>query len=357
MPVVLRLLAGLLVCGSTAGARAQGTFVESATLTHDGLLRYFDYYRPGGLSSDPVPLLFVLHGGTGSNDSLHSGTMGEFRELADQAGYVVVYPNGTSADTGLSGATGRFNWNDCRNDEGPGQTTADDVGFVGALIDWAEAQTSFELDADRVYSTGASNGGMMSYRLAFELSDRLAAIAAMIANQPANSECPAQPGRPVPVLIMNGTADTNFMPWGGGQINGNRGLVLSAHATRDLWIGFLETDPVPSHVVLPDLDPLDEGVVGVDTYAGGTQDSELVFYTVNAAGHNIPSIQHILGPLGESILGNQNHDIEAAVEIWSFLSQHRRPTAVPVPVFPTASRESISSILGPKTESTETPPW
>ncbi len=75
MCLVLRWLAALLVCGSSAGVHAQATFVESATLTHDGLLRYFDYYLPDGLSSDPVALLFVLHGGTGSNDSMQSGTI------------------------------------------------------------------------------------------------------------------------------------------------------------------------------------------------------------------------------------------------------------------------------------------
>jgi polyhydroxybutyrate depolymerase len=313
-----RALAALIVGAllSPAAARAQtGTLIENTTLQHGGVTRYFDTYVPQGLPSSPVPLLLVLHGGTNSKEDVEVGPMSEFAGLADAEKFIIIIPNGVDPTTGLSGPTGQFNWNDCRNDAGVSETGADDVGFLGALIDWAEA--NFNIDQGRVYATGASNGGMMAYRLAFELSDRVAAVAALIANLPANSECIAEPLNPASVLIMNGTADP-LMPYGGGQVAGNRGEVLSADATRDAWRSFLGTAPVPEHTVPPDLDPDDGGVVEIDLYSGGSAGKRVAFYRVNGAGHLPPSIAHVAPASLEQVLGKQNHDIEAADEIWAF---------------------------------------
>ncbi len=319
----LALVVGVLLAVS---ARA-GTLVQDATIVHGGLTRYFDYYVPDALPPDPVPLLFVLHGGTQSNDFLHGGATGEYRILADQDGFLIVYPNGTSSETAQSGPSGSFNWNDCRADAGDATTAADDVGFVGALIDWAAA--NFAVDLERVYATGVSNGGLMSYRLAFELSHRIAAIGVVIANLSGNSECPPQPANPIGVLVMNGTDDA-LMPWAGGQVAGNRGLVLSAVATGDFWQSFLATDPAPIHIIIPDASATDASDVEIDRYCSGTEGSGLAFYTVNGGGHTLPSIAHALPPTF-AFLGPQNRDIEGAAEIWQFLRRHRRagtPSAV-----------------------------
>jgi polyhydroxybutyrate depolymerase len=242
-----------------AAARAQiGTLIENTTLQHGGVTRFFDTYVPPGLPASPVPLLIVLHGGTLSKEDVKVGPMSEFAGLADSEKFIIIMPNGVDPATGLSGATGEFSWNDCRNDAGVSETEADDVGFMGALIDWAGV--NFNLGQGRIYATGTSNGGMMAYRLAFELSNRVAAVAAILANLPANSECLTEPLNPGSVLIMNGTADP-LMPYGGGQVAGNRGQVLSADETRDAWRNFLGTAPVPEHSVPPDLDPNDGGVV------------------------------------------------------------------------------------------------
>ncbi len=309
------LIAGALL--SPAAARAQiGTLIENTTLQHGGVTRYFDTYVPLGLPPSPVPLLLVLLGGTLSKEDVKVGPMSEFAGLADAEKFIIIMPNGIDPATGLSGPTGEFSWNDCRNDAGVSETGADDVGFMGALIDWAGA--NFNLDPGRVYAIGSSNGGMMAYRLAFELSDRVAAVAAILANLPANSECIGEPLNPASVLIMNGTADL-FMPYGGGQVPGNRGEVLSAEATRDAWRNFLGTAPVPEHTVRPDLDPDDGGVVDIDLYSDGIGGKRVAFYRVNGAGHLTPSIAHIAPASLEQVLGKQNHDIEAADEIWSFL--------------------------------------
>lgn len=320
----LALAAALLgVVPGTAGA---GTLVESATLEHGGIVRWFDTWIPDPLPTRPMPLLLWLHGGTQSNDAFAVGAPSEFRALADAHGFLIVMPNGTSSTTGLSGTSGSFNWNDCRTDAGPAATVADDVGFLAALLDRVEA--SHAVDSRRVYAVGASNGGMMAYRLALELPQRFAAVAAVIANLPANSECPAAPAVPVSVLIMNGTADTFYMPHGGGQVAGNRGLVLSAAATRDFFLGLLGAG-APVHADFPDLDPQDGGTVGLDLHGGGASGTELAYFRVDGGAHNYPSIAHPLPPQVIAVVGPQNHDVEAAAEIWSFLARQALPVPVP----------------------------
>jgi polyhydroxybutyrate depolymerase len=86
----------------------------------------------------------------------------------------------------------------------------DDVGFIRALIH--KLQGDYRIDAKRVDVTGISNGGMMSYRLACELSDEIAAIATMEGAQ----DNPYSPTSPVSVIIFHGTAD-RLVPCNGGS--------------------------------------------------------------------------------------------------------------------------------------------
>jgi polyhydroxybutyrate depolymerase len=168
---------------------------------------------------------------------------------------------------------------------------------------------------------------MMAYRLALELPQRFAAVAAVAANVPANSECPLVPALPVSVLIMNGTADTFYMPYGGGQVAGNRGLVLSSDATRGFFLDALDAAP-PVQSGFPDLDPQDGGTVGVDVFPTPSG-REVAYLRVDGGAHNYPSIAHPLPPQVSTVVGPQNHDVEAAAEIWTFLSRQVRASAVP----------------------------
>lgn len=306
---------------SAFSAQAQ-TLVEDASIQHGGLTRYFHYYVPAGLPAGPVPLVFTLHGGTRDNDDMLSGPWGEMLDVADAEKFIVVMPNGVDPDDGSTAPDGSFNWNDCRGDAPAVETGADDVGFLSALIDWADTQ--FDVDPERVYATGPSNGGLMSYRLAFELSDRIAAIGAVIANLPANSEC-SGPVEAVAVLVMNGTQD-DLMPWDGGCVGNaaacNRGEVLSAQATVDFWNLFLATDPSPTHTDVPDNPGTrDRTSVSVDVFHDGLEASEVALFTVQGGGHQTPSCEHRTLPLLG--LGQQNRDIEAARELYGFFRNHR----------------------------------
>ena len=299
--------------------------VQDVTLQQESVTRFYDYYVPDELPGTPVPLLFVLHGGTFDNKFEESTWPNAvFMDIADREKFLVVYPNATNPETGASGPNGRFNWNDCRLDAGPAQTEADDVAFIDALI--SEMALQFDIDQDRVYATGESNGGMMCYRLAFELSHKIAAIGAVIANHPVDSDCLSnEPENSLAVLIMNGDADTEIMPWNGGLVRRDNlgGEVISALATRDFWIGFLRTDTMPmSQIDFDNVDSTDGSTVHMDLYSNGDECAEVAFVTVHHGGHTMPSKQYQLSDSLEIVWGRQNHDIESPEVIWSFLSEH-----------------------------------
>ncbi len=306
------------------GKAATGALTQDVTIQHGGITRYFDYYVPANLPSEPVPLVIVLHGGTGDNkyteglDSPGAAWM----DLADIAKFIVIYPNGTDPSSGVSGPSGSFNWNDCRSDAGNATTSADDVGFISTLIDLAAAY--YNINLNRVYVTGLSNGGLMSYRLAFQLSHRIAAIAVGVANLPINNEssCIA-PANPIPVLIMNGTADNSLMPYNGGQIANDNGLVMSAEATRDYWRNFLGTGATPAITNFPDFDTGDNSTVTRELYSNGVQGTEVSFHKVIGGGHELPSVDYRIGLIFQLIVGKQNHDIEFVVEAWNFFERHQ----------------------------------
>lgn len=296
------------------------TLHENKTIhVPDGRVRYFHYYLPARLP-DHSPIVILLHGGSQDYTQIlkKNSAQNEWMKLSDEKKFLLIIPNGIEAGTGKADGTNQH-WNDCRADAGAVETGADDVEFINNLIDWAIRK--YQIDSERVYATGASNGGMMSYRLATELSHRIAAIAAFVANLPQNSEC-TKPARPISIFICNGTKDT-WMPWNGGNIIKNGGSVLSARATRDSWIQLNSTTTLPSQTKkFNDLDPADGSIVRSELYDKGRQGTEVLFYTVKGGGHTIPSVRHLLRPFVEWIVGPQNHDMESAREAWNFLSRH-----------------------------------
>jgi polyhydroxybutyrate depolymerase len=253
--------------------------------------------------------------------SRNAGGTQEWQSIADDEGFLLIVPNGVNAETGETWGNDQ-NWHDCRGDAPAIETGADDVAFISALIDWA--QSNFAVDAERVYATGASNGGKMSYRLARELDDRIAAIAAFIANEAAVNEC-AEPTSPISVFICNGTADP-LQQWEGGEIPGGRGTSISSPATRDYWIAHNHCDAEPSNTVMyRDANPNDGCTVKSERFTGGDEGTEVMFYTVDAGGHTMPSTAHPLPGwiLRVVPLGNQNRDIEGARHAWTFLARQR----------------------------------
>jgi polyhydroxybutyrate depolymerase len=125
------------------------------------------------------------------------------------------------------------NWNDLRSSKSDRNSTADDVSFILQLLD--EMVRTHGLDKGRIYVTGASNGGMLTYRLLIEAPERFAAGAAFIALLPADLRGLEPPPKPTPLLILNGTEDP-LVRWEGGPIRGQTEKLMSAESHRDWWI-------------------------------------------------------------------------------------------------------------------------
>ena len=283
--------------------------LSDKSLLHDSLTRTYLEYVPRDLPTVPVPLVIVLHGGTESASVAASPARasGVWRNVADLDKFLVVYPDGVDN-----------NWHDCRSDAtiiGP----ADDVGFIDALI--TKVATEHAVDASRVYVTGASNGGMMSYRIAQELSARIAAVGAVIANLPVDplGICRGTP-QPLTVAIMNGTVDT-LMPYAGGAVAGStdRGTVRSAQETLNYWlkVNGCAAPTTPAVEYLPDLDPSDGSTIVRQDWGSCSDGKRVVFFSVDGGGHTQPSRSVFTA-------GKQNHDIEGAEELWRIFRTTRR---------------------------------
>jgi polyhydroxybutyrate depolymerase len=299
----------------------QTNSLRQETLMHDDVERTFSFYAPNTLESKSVPIVFLLHGGGGNIESTWEQEYGRnFREIADQDGFMLVLPQGREDP----GNPGEHHWNDCRTDISNADVNSklDDVGFINAIIDML--MNRFEIDLNRVYVTGASNGGMMSYRLAMELGQRFAAVGAVIANMPDPSEC-AQPEQPVSMLIMNGTDDP-LMNYEGGCIANTtcrRGNVSSTDDAVQFWVSHNQTNADAVVEALPDRVNLDRSTVTKFMYSGGLKNTEVVLFRINNGGHTVPGDEP-LGLLARRVVGEKNRDINGPEEIWNFFQQHTR---------------------------------
>jgi len=161
---------------------------------------------------------------------------------------------------------------------------------------------------------------MMTYRLMTEVPNNITAGAAVIANFPAESECP-EPSEFVPLMIINGTDDT-FMPFEGGNIIGDRGAVLSSDESMQLWLSLSGAPGTPAGTIdYPSLNPDNDTSVSCEIY-GPAQDEAIIRYcVVVGGGHVSPSIEHTIPGWLEGLLGTQNNDMESAREIWDFFAQ------------------------------------
>ncbi|MCO4774041.1 MAG: hypothetical protein KDA24_28670 [Deltaproteobacteria bacterium] len=180
-----------------------GTY--SVSFDHAGVRREAIVYAPEAVAGGgAAPMLLNFHGyGSTAADHMERADM---RLLAEQEGFLLVYPQGTR----LQGET---HWNSAAPSD-DNKSSADDFGFVAELIDTLGA--AYELDADRVYAAGYSNGGMMSFGLACYLGDRIAAVAAVSGAMLDDIGVECTPPHATSVITLHGTADS-VLPYEGAE--------------------------------------------------------------------------------------------------------------------------------------------
>lgn len=280
--------------------------------------RWYRVYVPAGLPKG-ADLVLSLHGGTGDMHTIDKGASHGWVRLADSQRFLLLVPNGTNATTGDARGN-RQNWNDLRSKPGESQASADDVGFVRALLDHVEAE--FATRHDHVYVTGESNGGMMTYRLVIEMPGRFAAAAAFISNIPVESATLRPPAHPLPLLIWSGT-DDRPMKYAGGEIPGRGGMMRSVPETVAWWVKSNRADAeAAQREVLPDVDPSDGCRIERTLYPALAGGAPVLLYRAKGGGHTMPTRTETTsegGPVYKLLVGRVCHDVDGPMLAWGFM--------------------------------------
>lgn len=257
---------------------------------------------PGGPQPGPVVLLFH---GAGATPEWMAGETG-WSGLADREGFVVAYPEGSRPDPNRPA---RFLANPPHWNDGSGRGGgADDVGFTRALLD--ELERRLPTHPATAFVTGFSNGAGMAFRVAAELTERVAAVA------PVAGYCwlPApRPRQPVPTLYLVGTADP-LVPLEGGMVTSPWGLCLPrppVHATLARWAEAIGCPTEPEEH--------DEDGIRRLTYG---PEGRLTAYLIEGLGHHWPGGR---GQLTPRIAGPASDRLRATEALWGFF---RRGIAV-----------------------------
>jgi polyhydroxybutyrate depolymerase len=300
------LLAATLACGQSAPAnttpiasQSANTLAQSDTtrsLSVDGQERSYIVHIPTAYNpSEPTPLVLIFHGyGLNAEDMIR---ITGFNGQADADGFISVYPIG-------SGSKPAWNGGDCCGEAAI--KGIDDVGFVRALIE--DLSRAANIDPKRIYATGFSNGAIMAYRLACELSDQIAAIAPVSATQ-AIETC--NPGRPIALIHFHGDAD-QLNPYNGGYASGGRVNFAPVDDTIQFWV---EKNGCPQEAQIDQT-----GSILHASYTPCAQGSAVELYHIVGGEHAWPG--------GESVsaeIGAPTTEISATPLIWAFFKDHPIP--------------------------------
>jgi len=280
---------------------------ELRTITVDGRLRRYLVHRPPSYdASRPWPVVLSLHG-SNSNGFIQREFTG-MNETADRKGFVIVYPFGTGERERL------LFWNAGNCCGLAHKEQVDDVAFVRSLMEHLAGEVN--VDTDRVYATGMSNGGMMVYRLASELADTFAAIAP-VAGTMGIETC--HPSRAVSVIHFHGT-DDEFVPVGGGV--GRRSVTGTHHYSVEhsirAWVTANGCPQEPTITTLKNRE-VDGTTTVCSRYGPGREQTEVALYLVHGAGHVWPG-----RPPRPHYLGKTTYNVSANDLIWDFFRRHAR---------------------------------
>ena len=272
-------------------------FKINGQITSSGRTRKYLIYVPESYDPDsPTPLVISIHGFV--QWPAHQQSMTGWNQLADEDGFLVVYPRGTGFP---------LRWNTRPVSNGSG-SKEQDLQFFSDLLDHLEQ--TYNIDPERVYVNGMSNGGGMSDLLACELSDRIAAIGGVAgAYLYPRDDC--NPRRPVPVIAFHGQ-DDQIVPYQGGTSSRNEQFMFT---TVEDWAASWATNN--SCADTPEKTKITENITRLD-YLDCKENALVVFYKVGDAGHTWPGGEKL--PVW--IAGYTNQEINASALMWEFFKDY-----------------------------------
>ena len=275
---------------------------------------YILHLPPAAASSAPLPLVIAFHGGGGNAKGFQQ--YAGLDAVADREGFAVVYPNGT----GHPIVQGRLlTWNAGRCCGWALDNKIDDVGFTLRVVE-SVAQVA-RIDRSRVYATGHSNGAMMSYRLAAEAADRIAAIAPVAGAM--NLKRAFAPSRAVPVLHIHSIDDPRAL-YAGGDNKSFAGITIHHEpviASLQLWEKHNRCAGAGSELerrkaAAPNGQAEQRAI---HVAAACPKDTAIELWKLSGVGHAWPGENP--GPLPETVMGPHSNVISAAEEAWKFFKR------------------------------------
>ena len=311
------------------------------TIMVDGLEREYLLYVPAAYDgSEAWPLVLNFHGYL--SNPFEQIFTSQMNLVADTAHFLVAYPVGLPVD----GSDIEGEINPILPSAGPGWNVYgflaehDDLEFTRQIIQQTDSE--FALDNDRVYATGMSFGGIMTYYLACELNDQIAAFASVTGDLPKDQRFDCAPDKSVPILHIHGTEDP-IAPYDGSLIG------IGPEATVQFWRDQNQCMSEPSITPFENIDTTDGSTVTLFEY-DCADDSEVLFYRIDGGGHTWPN--GLPAPPGFEFLGTVNQDIFASSEIWNFFNRHElsestsietvTPAAFSLTVFPNPASAQVT---------------
>lgn len=305
--VSIAVVLALGACSTTSTPPTAG--LSEHSLMSDGLQRTYLLYRPESAAAE-APAVFVLHGSRGSGKGMQELVGAGFEKLAEQFGFIVIYPDGVEN-----------HWNDCRGsaDYSANTRNINDPLFFEELID--ELVRTHSIDRAQTFITGLSNGGHLVFRMALEKPDLFKGYAALIASLPEerNLDC-EQSRQAVNMLVMNGAEDP-INPYKGGVVtvggNSSRGPVMSTRETALYWAGLAGHRRPPEVKEFAEKDG--DKTTSIEQKTWSSEGSHTVsLITMHGSGHVFPVRGASIPPEYAAIIGKAAGDIDGAEEIVRF---------------------------------------
>jgi len=296
LPVCLVLW---MLCQYTRAADAPSKLLHES-ITSGEYIRTYGLYRPTGWDKlKKMPLVLMLHGAGGDAEKMEQLT--GFVAIAEREKFMLVYPEGLN-----------YQWNDGRGRN----ELISDVGFIHKLIDFMISE--YNIDSNKVYVGGMSNGGFMTMRLACELPEKIAAVAAVASTVDSAVDADCQRTKPMPVMLISGDKD-KLVPLNGGIVARlPHSVLLSQRSLGRKWAERDGCNPTPVVTDLPELKQ--DGTSVTEThYTGGKNNTEVITYLIGNGGHTWPGGYQYLPTM---LVGKTTRDLNASEVIWEFFERH-----------------------------------
>ena len=269
------------VCSNTQVAN-----LKRCDLVHDNIDRFYYLYKPSNLDTNSsVAVLFALHG-YGSSAMTHFNYT-NYEPIANENNFIVVYPQGTT-NNGLN-----THWN---NGGWTSKSTAKDIEFIDNIIDYIKNKIT--IDETRIYSSGMSNGGYMSYHLACNLDNTFAAVVSVTGSMTNDTFDNCAPSHPTAAMQIHGVQDTTVPYLGSGWSK-------SIDDVIDYWVRYNSCSTDPERVIKYSNQT---DYINFDTYGSCVNNVNVKLILHSGMGHNWPFIQ--------------NYNIDASQEVWDFVSKY-----------------------------------